>query len=154
MEAEAETDRIIISPSPEDTTTASGGEAKACADCHTTKTPLWRGGPEGPKSLCNACGIRYRKRRRQALGLEANAEAQDQQQKKNKEDKKKEEGNKKEEGDKKKEKQVTVELRVVSFGKEVMLKQRRRMRRKKCLSEEERAAVLLMALSSGVIYAS
>jgi hypothetical protein len=28
------------------------------------------------------------------------------------------------------------------------------MRRKKCMSEEERAAVLLMALSSGVIYAS
>ncbi|GJN16582.1 hypothetical protein PR202_gb03585 [Eleusine coracana subsp. coracana] len=170
MEVEAETDPIIISPSLDDTTTATGGEAKACADCHTTKTPLWRGGPEGPKSLCNACGIRYRKRRRQALGLEANAEAQDQQQKKkatataaasSKEDKK-EEGDKKEEegdkkkdeGDKKKEKQVTVELRVVSFGKEVMLKQRRRMRRKKCLSEEERAAVLLMALSSGVIYAS
>ncbi|KAJ6928642.1 hypothetical protein NC652_012697 [Populus alba x Populus x berolinensis] len=29
----------------------------------TTKTPLWRGGPAGPKSLCNACGIRYRKKR-------------------------------------------------------------------------------------------
>ncbi|TVU37073.1 hypothetical protein EJB05_19040 [Eragrostis curvula] len=157
MEAEMETDPI--SPSPDDTTTASGGEAKACADCHTTKTPLWRGGPEGPKSLCNACGIRYRKRRRQALGLDANAEPQlDQQQKKkaaavassSKEDKKKEDN--KEEGDKKK--QVTVELHVVGFGKEVMLKQRRRMRRKKCLSEEERAAVLLMSLSSGVIYAS
>nr|CAD1845011.1 unnamed protein product [Ananas comosus var. bracteatus] len=24
-------------------------------------TPLWRTGPDGPKSLCNACGIRYRK---------------------------------------------------------------------------------------------
>nr|CAB3503191.1 unnamed protein product [Digitaria exilis] len=55
---------------------------------------------------------------------------------------------------KKKDRQVTVELRVVGFGKEVMLKQRRQMRRNKCMSEEERAAVLLMALSSGVIYAS
>ncbi|XP_014495606.1 GATA transcription factor 16 [Vigna radiata var. radiata] len=35
---------------------------KCCADCKTTKTPLWRGGPAGPKTLCNACGIRYRKR--------------------------------------------------------------------------------------------
>jgi hypothetical protein len=44
MEVETETDRISLSPDD-----ASGGEAKACADCHTTKTPLWRGGPEGPK---------------------------------------------------------------------------------------------------------
>ncbi|XP_060190115.1 GATA transcription factor 21-like [Lycium barbarum] len=37
---------------------------RVCADCNTTKTPLWRGGPKGPKSLCNACGIRQRKARR------------------------------------------------------------------------------------------
>ncbi|PIN05739.1 hypothetical protein CDL12_21724 [Handroanthus impetiginosus] len=37
---------------------------RVCADCHTTKTPLWRSGPKGPKSLCNACGIRQRKARR------------------------------------------------------------------------------------------
>lgn len=36
---------------------------KFCADCKTTKTPLWRTGPAGPRSLCNACGIRYRKRK-------------------------------------------------------------------------------------------
>ncbi|KAF3793827.1 GATA transcription factor 16 [Nymphaea thermarum] len=47
------------------------GVSRACVDCQTTKTPLWRSGPQGPKSLCNACGIRYRKRRRAAaLGLE------------------------------------------------------------------------------------
>ncbi|KAI4310933.1 hypothetical protein MLD38_035876 [Melastoma candidum] len=41
-----------------------GNEQKRfCADCSTTKTPLWRVGPSGPKSLCNACGIRYRKKR-------------------------------------------------------------------------------------------
>ncbi|XP_078175204.1 GATA transcription factor 1-like [Carex rostrata] len=33
-----------------------------CANCRTSKTPLWRSGPSGPKSLCNACGIRFRKR--------------------------------------------------------------------------------------------
>ncbi|EPS60442.1 hypothetical protein M569_14364 [Genlisea aurea] len=37
---------------------------RVCADCSTTKTPLWRSGPKGPKSLCNACGIRQRKARR------------------------------------------------------------------------------------------
>ncbi|GMJ12267.1 GATA transcription factor 15 [Hibiscus trionum] len=42
---------------------------KNCADCGTSKTPLWRGGPAGPKSLCNACGIRSRKKRRAILGL-------------------------------------------------------------------------------------
>ncbi|XP_059633098.1 GATA transcription factor 21-like [Cornus florida] len=37
---------------------------RVCADCNTSKTPLWRSGPRGPKSLCNACGIRQRKARR------------------------------------------------------------------------------------------
>eukprot|EP00252_Welwitschia_mirabilis_P004303 TRINITY_DN145_c0_g1_i1.p1 TRINITY_DN145_c0_g1~~TRINITY_DN145_c0_g1_i1.p1 ORF type:complete len:299 (+),score=3.25 TRINITY_DN145_c0_g1_i1:381-1277(+) len=37
---------------------------RVCVDCKTSKTPLWRSGPQGPKSLCNACGIRYRKARR------------------------------------------------------------------------------------------
>ncbi|XVF57561.1 hypothetical protein PTKIN_Ptkin06aG0215600 [Pterospermum kingtungense] len=47
---------------------------KFCTDCKTTKTPLWRGGPAGPKSLCNACGIRYRKKRRAMLGLNRGSE--------------------------------------------------------------------------------
>ncbi|GLT43158.1 hypothetical protein SLA2020_171290 [Shorea laevis] len=42
---------------------------RSCVDCHTTRTPLWRGGPAGPRSLCNACGIRHRKRKRALLGL-------------------------------------------------------------------------------------
>ncbi|KAG0461457.1 hypothetical protein HPP92_021754 [Vanilla planifolia] len=41
-----------------------GGIVRVCSDCNTTKTPLWRSGPQGPKSLCNACGIRQRKARR------------------------------------------------------------------------------------------
>lgn len=36
---------------------------KACSLCGTTKTPMWRSGPQGPKSLCNACGIRFKKYR-------------------------------------------------------------------------------------------
>ncbi|KAG9449654.1 hypothetical protein H6P81_009619 [Aristolochia fimbriata] len=47
----------------------TGGEtllARRCANCDTTSTPLWRNGPRGPKSLCNACGIRYKKEERRA----------------------------------------------------------------------------------------
>ncbi|CAA7024746.1 unnamed protein product [Microthlaspi erraticum] len=40
---------------------------RSCSVCKTTKTPMWRGGPAGPKSLCNACGIRLRKQRRSEL---------------------------------------------------------------------------------------
>ncbi|GAA6004933.1 PAS domain-containing GATA-type transcription factor [Rhodotorula paludigena] len=32
-----------------------------CRDCGTVESPEWRKGPEGPKSLCNACGLRYAK---------------------------------------------------------------------------------------------
>ncbi|KAL5065879.1 hypothetical protein RYX36_027616 [Vicia faba] len=46
---------------------------RVCSDCNTTKTPLWRSGPRGPKSLCNACGIRQRKARR-AMALAAASE--------------------------------------------------------------------------------
>ncbi|KAL0698452.1 hypothetical protein Bca4012_054574 [Brassica carinata] len=40
--------------------------ARRCANCDTTTTPLWRNGPRGPKSLCNACGIRFKKEERRA----------------------------------------------------------------------------------------
>lgn len=33
-----------------------------CLQCGTTKSPEWRAGPEGPKTLCNACGLAYYKR--------------------------------------------------------------------------------------------
>ena len=105
------------------------------------------------QSLCNACGIRYRKKRREALGLDANksgaAEQQQQQQRK----KKAAAASKREREKEAETGEVTVELRTVGFGKEVVLKQRRRMRRRRRLGEEERAAILLMALSSGVVYA-
>ncbi|CAN1219655.1 GATA transcription factor 16 [Linum perenne] len=39
-----------------------GKKKKSCSDCKATSTPLWRCGPAGPKSLCNACGIRYTKK--------------------------------------------------------------------------------------------
>ncbi|KAJ4797227.1 GATA transcription factor 23 [Rhynchospora pubera] len=45
----------------------SSNVIRVCSNCNTTTTPLWRSGPSGPKSLCNACGIRQRKARRAAL---------------------------------------------------------------------------------------
>ncbi|XVF58826.1 hypothetical protein PTKIN_Ptkin07bG0097400 [Pterospermum kingtungense] len=33
---------------------------KKCSHCLAEKTPQWRMGPLGPKTLCNACGVRYK----------------------------------------------------------------------------------------------
>mmetsp|Transcript_40534 Transcript_40534/g.120950 ORF Transcript_40534/g.120950 Transcript_40534/m.120950 type:complete len:301 (-) Transcript_40534:1163-2065(-) len=30
-----------------------------CCQCGATQTPQWREGPLGPKTLCNACGVKY-----------------------------------------------------------------------------------------------
>lgn len=38
-------------------------DAKSCVLCHTTKTPMWRRGPKGFKSLCNACGLKSKNSR-------------------------------------------------------------------------------------------
>ncbi|KAI8333120.1 hypothetical protein BC941DRAFT_435146 [Chlamydoabsidia padenii] len=33
-----------------------------CSDCGSTNSPEWRRGPLGPKTLCNACGLRWAKK--------------------------------------------------------------------------------------------
>ncbi|XP_028797356.1 GATA transcription factor 2-like [Neltuma alba] len=33
---------------------------RRCTHCASEKTPQWRSGPLGPKTLCNACGVRYK----------------------------------------------------------------------------------------------
>ncbi|XP_031739578.1 GATA transcription factor 18 isoform X2 [Cucumis sativus] len=55
---------------------SNGGDpllARRCANCDTTSTPLWRNGPRGPKSLCNACGIRFKKEERRAAAATVNS---------------------------------------------------------------------------------
>lgn len=37
-----------------------GSDARRCTHCASEKTPQWRTGPLGPKTLCNACGVRYK----------------------------------------------------------------------------------------------
>lgn len=32
-----------------------------CVNCNSSSTPQWRMGPTGPKTLCNACGVRFKK---------------------------------------------------------------------------------------------
>ncbi|PRQ57469.1 putative transcription factor C2C2-GATA family [Rosa chinensis] len=36
------------------------GSIRRCTHCASEKTPQWRTGPSGPKTLCNACGVRYK----------------------------------------------------------------------------------------------
>ncbi|KAJ4759501.1 GATA transcription factor [Rhynchospora pubera] len=38
----------------------SSGSERRCSHCGVNKTPQWRAGPEGAKTLCNACGVRYK----------------------------------------------------------------------------------------------
>ncbi|XAR62743.1 hypothetical protein NMG60_11017607 [Bertholletia excelsa] len=38
----------------------SSGIGRRCLHCQAEKTPQWRAGPMGPKTLCNACGVRYK----------------------------------------------------------------------------------------------
>ncbi|XP_057470416.1 GATA transcription factor 16-like [Actinidia eriantha] len=116
-----------------------GSLVKTCADCGTTKTPLWRGGPAGPKSLCNACGIRSRKKRRALLGLNK-ASGEDKKSKRNSDQSSARKSGKNGKLGESMKRQLLVWQRSTVEN----------LRHK--LGEEEQAAVLLMALSCGSVY--
>ncbi|KAK7540885.1 cutinase gene palindrome-binding protein [Phyllosticta citribraziliensis] len=40
-----------------------------CTDCGTLDSPEWRKGPNGPKTLCNACGLRWAKKEKKRQSL-------------------------------------------------------------------------------------
>ncbi|KAK8643360.1 hypothetical protein V6N13_012662 [Hibiscus sabdariffa] len=44
----------------DDSQNTTGQAIRKCMHCEITKTPQWRAGPMGPKTLCNACGVRYK----------------------------------------------------------------------------------------------
>ncbi|KAM0963437.1 hypothetical protein COP2_023097 [Malus domestica] len=41
-------------------TTGMAMIGRVCQHCGADETPQWRAGPLGPKTLCNACGVRYK----------------------------------------------------------------------------------------------
>jgi hypothetical protein len=41
-------------------TTSAAPTNRQCSHCGLQKTPQWRQGPLGAKTLCNACGVRYK----------------------------------------------------------------------------------------------
>ncbi|XP_008812399.2 GATA transcription factor 1-like [Phoenix dactylifera] len=46
-----------VSPAP---VAREAKDRRRCRHCEAEDTPQWRAGPEGPKTLCNACGVRYK----------------------------------------------------------------------------------------------
>jgi len=65
----------ILSPTPTPTPSSSSSDSgpkpqslmieasdgvRRCLHCGSDTTPQWRMGPMGPKTLCNACGVRYK----------------------------------------------------------------------------------------------
>ncbi|XP_057547152.1 GATA transcription factor 15-like isoform X2 [Amaranthus tricolor] len=119
-------------------------EIKRCADCGTSKTPLWRGGPAGPKSLCNACGIRSRKKRRAILGLKTDG----------KKSKKINHNTSSSSSSSSRLIGSPLNQRLRMLGSEVIMQRSTVDKQHRWnLGEEEEAAVLLMALSYGSVYA-
>ncbi|KAK6125062.1 hypothetical protein DH2020_041178 [Rehmannia glutinosa] len=57
---------LVLSPSAAPKTAPSKRReptetpGRKCLHCLSEKTPQWRTGPMGPKTLCNACGVRYK----------------------------------------------------------------------------------------------
>jgi DNA-directed RNA polymerase subunit RPC12/RpoP len=48
-----------------------------CTDCGTLDSPEWRKGPNGPKTLCNACGLRWAKKEKKKSGGQENINTTD-----------------------------------------------------------------------------
>lgn len=46
-----------------------------CHSCNRAETPEWRRGPDGARTLCNACGLHYAKLTRKNNGTNKNASA-------------------------------------------------------------------------------
>ncbi|KAF1973613.1 hypothetical protein BU23DRAFT_463948 [Bimuria novae-zelandiae CBS 107.79] len=46
-----------------------------CTDCGTLDSPEWRKGPSGPKTLCNACGLRWAKKEKKKQSQSGNTQS-------------------------------------------------------------------------------
>ncbi|XP_009135504.3 GATA transcription factor 17 [Brassica rapa] len=142
---------------------SSGETKRTCVDCGTLRTPLWRGGPAGPKSLCNACGIKSRKKRQAALGIKpeekkirrsnsSNSDLSIDHHRNDKNKINKDYDHKTCSTSSRSSKRVS---KFLDLGLDVPVMKRSAVEKKrlwKKLGEEERAAVLLMALSCGSVF--
>ncbi|XP_009612537.1 GATA transcription factor 17-like [Nicotiana tomentosiformis] len=132
---------------------------KSCTDCKTTKTPLWRVGPYGPKSLCNACGIKYRKKKGTPSGFGKDPEKKKKERDISNSSTDKLAHSQKDKIGKDGKLSKGLKVRFMMLGKEVVILQRQRSSMKKKprnhrkFGEVERAALLLMALSCGSVFA-
>ncbi|KAL5210682.1 hypothetical protein ABZP36_006305 [Zizania latifolia] len=45
---------------PRQAQAADGVPPRRCTHCAVEETPQWRVGPDGPRTLCNACGVRFK----------------------------------------------------------------------------------------------
>ncbi|KAK9724216.1 hypothetical protein RND81_05G056100 [Saponaria officinalis] len=148
----------------EEQASSENEKTKKCADCGTSKTPLWRGGPAGPKSLCNACGIRSRKKIRVISGIKSEKARVFSSTKKSSASGGSTSScstitttsSSTSSSSKSRVGSTGLNQRLILLGREVMMQRstvgKKRSMRKK-LGEEEQAAVLLMALSYGSVYA-
>uniref|UniRef100_A0A5B6YW80 Putative GATA transcription factor 9 n=1 Tax=Davidia involucrata TaxID=16924 RepID=A0A5B6YW80_DAVIN len=62
-EEEEEDEKGIALMGKEEDSSGSIGQQqqpRRCTHCLAQRTPQWRAGPLGPKTLCNACGVRYK----------------------------------------------------------------------------------------------
>ncbi|OAA62085.1 Cutinase palindrome-binding protein [Cordyceps fumosorosea ARSEF 2679] len=50
-------------------------EEYVCTDCGTLDSPEWRKGPSGPKTLCNACGLRWAKKEKKRSRMHGGSQA-------------------------------------------------------------------------------
>ncbi|GER33380.1 GATA transcription factor [Striga asiatica] len=147
----SEYEEISSQPRTPDRVSSNGSNVKTCVDCGTSKTPLWRGGPAGPKSLCNACGIRSRKKRRALMGV-----AKDVKKIKKLPKSTTSSGSSctSSSGESTLKIRDSFNRKLWAFGGDVALQRpRSNTHRRRKLGEEEQAAFLLMALSCGSVYA-
>ncbi|KAG8370480.1 hypothetical protein BUALT_Bualt14G0121200 [Buddleja alternifolia] len=165
-----------------DRVSSDGSNVKTCVDCGTSKTPLWRGGPAGPKvyiythiyryihnnsihqlfllfylqSLCNACGIRSRKKRRALMGVtkEEKKTKKSTSGKNNSNQSNSSNSSTSSSGDSTSKFGDSLKKKLWAFGRDVALQRpRSNTTRRRKLGEVEQAAFLLMALSCGSVYA-
>ncbi|XP_004304874.1 PREDICTED: GATA transcription factor 23-like [Fragaria vesca subsp. vesca] len=68
MQLRSQRRSIMVEESGEETS-----PMRSCKECNTTKTPLWRKGADGKNTLCNACGLRRKKRLTKVLDAESRA---------------------------------------------------------------------------------